>query len=103
MFKVTEKVLCKKLLVQRENGIRLMTYLGPKWIISKVILIIFTIILLLQNEPILRTATLLGAGYLTGMITANIRTFIVMKIAWPLHKELIDWQKVEQAGEGGSE
>jgi hypothetical protein len=99
MFKVTNEILCKKLLVQREEGIRLMTYLGSKYIISKVVLIIFTIILFLQNEPVLRTAALVGTGYFIGMITANIRTFIVMKIAWPLHKELIDWKKVEQAGD----
>jgi hypothetical protein len=97
MFKVTKEILYRKLLMNREKGVRLMTYLGPKWFIGKVALIIFTIILLLQNNPILRATALVGAGYLVGMIAANIRSFIIIKNAWPLQKEIIDWIKVERA------
>ena len=103
MFKMTEQRLCKDLLMLRENGIRLMTYLGPKYIISKAVLIIFTIILFLQNDPIFRAASIVVAGYLTGMILANIRSVIILKNAWPLFKEFINWKKVEETGQGGSE
>ncbi|MEN8126744.1 MAG: hypothetical protein ABFR90_02955 [Planctomycetota bacterium] len=96
MFKVTKQMLCEKLLMQREKGIQLMTYLGSQWFISKGVLIIFTIVLFLQDDPFLQSAALVGTGYLMGMILAHIRSFIILKKSWSLHKELIDWEKVEQ-------
>ena len=97
MFKVTEQVLCKKLLMQREKGIQLMTYFGLKWFISKTLLIIFTVILFLLDDSLLRTTAFIGSGYLVGMILAHIRSYIILKRNWPCHKELINWEKVEYA------
>ena len=97
MFKVTKQILSKKLLQQREKGVNFSTFLGAKWLVSKIILAMFTGFLFLQNDPFYRSIALVGIGYLVGMILAHLRSFIILKRAWPFHQEFIDWEEVEQS------
>lgn len=95
MFSVTQEQLCRKLLIQRQEGIRFFTFMGPRYFVSKAVLIGMTIFLFWLDDPMLDAAALIGCGYLAGMILAHLRTFIILKKSWPIHRELIDWEKVE--------
>ena len=86
---------CALLLQFKENGIQLRTYCGPRWLISKSVLLIVAIALLVQDQPALRIIGLILLGYLIGMISANVRTYMVSKAKWAFQEDLIAWDKVE--------
>lgn len=96
MLKMSRRQLCEKLIKQRDTGVSLFSYMGPRYFISKGLLLTMTIILyVLDDHPIYRGLALIGTGYLVGMIAAHLQRFVQMRNTWPVQKDLFDWEKVE--------
>jgi nitrate/nitrite transporter NarK len=80
----------------KKDGIKLTTYMGRRWFVSKGILAIAALVMLLHTAKTVRPAGLVMLGYLLGVIGANVRSYFVTKTKWELQRELIDWDKVEE-------
>lgn len=87
---------CGLLMKFKNDGMKLSTYMGRRWFVSKVILIILALVLLFLTEKTFRMAGFVVSGYIIGVIVANIQSYFVVKKRWELQKELIDWEKVEE-------
>ncbi len=87
---------CGLLMKFKNDGMKLSTYMGRRWFVSKVILIILALVLLFLTKNTFRMAGFIVSGYITGVIVANLRSYFVVKKKWKLQKELIDWEKVKE-------
>ena len=87
---------CGLLTKFKNDGMKLSTYMGRRWFVSKVILIILALVLLFLTEKTFRMAGFIVLGYIIGVIVANLRTYFVVKKKWKLQKEFIDWEKVKE-------
>lgn len=86
---------CELLMVFKNKGFGLSSYMGIRWFILKVVLIILVSAMMLSEDRVLQIAGFIIAGYLIGIIGASLRSYIVAKRNWAFQKELIDWDKVE--------
>ena len=86
---------CALLMQFKENGPQYRTYFGNRWLVSKAVLLIVTIAMLVQDQLALRMIGLIMVGYLIGIISANVRTYLLSKAKWEFQKDLIAWDKVE--------
>jgi len=87
---------CGLLMKFKNDGMKISTYMGRRWFVLKVILIIATVLMLWTNKAATRIVGFILVGYLLGVIVANVRSYLVVKKKWELQKELIDWDKVEE-------
>jgi len=87
---------CGLLMKFKNDGMKLSTYMGRRWFVSKVMLIILALVLLFLTENTFRMAGFIVLGYIIGVIVANLRSYFVVKKKWKLQKELIDWEKVKE-------
>lgn len=99
MLKLTKQVYCKRLLVLREKGIRLIDFMGRKLIINRITAIIFPIILFCLGHPVWDAAGFMLLGFLAGAVVIDIRYAKISIKSWTFLKEFIDWDKVERAAE----
>lgn len=90
------KKYCGLLMKFKNDGMKPSTFMGKRWYVSKVILVILALVLLFLEEKALRIAGFIVLGYILGVIVANVRSYLVVKKKWELQKELIDWDKVEE-------
>ncbi len=90
------KIHCGLLVKFKNDGMKLSIYMGRRWFVSKVMLIILALVLLLLTEKTFRMAGFIVLGYIIGVIVANFRSYFVVKKKWKLQKELIDWEKVKE-------
>jgi hypothetical protein len=91
-----EKKYCELLMKSRNNGIQLSSYMGFRWFFLKVVIIIFALSFLLMKNYVIRIYGAVMLGYLLGVVVADVRRYIVLKIRWEIQKEFIDWNKVEE-------
>jgi lipoprotein signal peptidase len=87
---------CVLLMKLKNDGMKLSTYMGRRWFVSKVMLVILASVLLFLEEKALRITGFIVLGYILGVIVANVRSYLVVKKKWELQKEFIDWDKVEE-------
>lgn len=94
------KTHCRLLMKFKNDGIRVSTYMGRRWFVSKGILVIVALMMLFHGEETSRMAGFIVLGYLLGVVVANVRSYLVVKKKWELQRELIDWNKVREYLEG---
>jgi adenine/guanine phosphoribosyltransferase-like PRPP-binding protein len=87
---------CEQLMKFKNEGVRFSSYMGIRWFVAKGILVILALIMLLNEEQVVRIVGFIVSGYLLGVIAANIRSYVVVKKNWEIQSELIDWHKVEE-------
>ncbi|MHC4109933.1 MAG: hypothetical protein ACYSUY_02600 [Planctomycetota bacterium] len=87
---------CGLLTKFKNDGMKLSTYMGRRWFVSKMMLIILAMVLLFLTEKTFRIAGFIVLGYIIGVIVANFRSYFLVKKKWKLQKELIDWEKVRE-------
>lgn len=87
---------CRGLIAFKKDGVRLSSYMGRRWFVSKAMVGVAACLMLARSEEAFRIVGYMLLGYALGMIVAGIRSYVVGKKRWELQKELIDWKKVEE-------
>ena len=95
LMQMDAKTHCGLLVRFRNEGIQFSSYMGCRWLVSKLILIIVAVLLLWTSESVSRIVGSILVGYVIGIEGADVRSFIWAKAKWELLRELIDWDKVE--------
>ena len=90
---------CGLLMKFKNDGMKLSTYMGRRWFVSKVMLIILALVLLFLPGKTFRIASFMLLGYILGVIVADLRSYFMVKKKWKLQEELIDWEKVKNIWE----
>jgi hypothetical protein len=90
------KTHCGLLMKLKIDGMKLSTYMGRRWFLSKGMLVVVALVLLFQAGQTFRMGGFVVTGYSLGVIAANVRSYVVAKKKWELQRELIDWDKVEE-------
>ena len=90
------KKFCKQLMQFKEHGIKFNSYMGSRWFVSKVIIAIAALLMIFQQNEASRIFGFVLLGYLIGVVSVNIRSYIFAKGRWELQREVIDWKKVEE-------
>ncbi len=90
------KTHCGLLMKLKSDDMKLSTYMGRRWFLSKGMLVVLALVLVFQAGERFRMAGFVVIGYLLGVIVANVRGYVVAKKKWELQRELIDWDKVEE-------
>ena len=86
---------CALLVHFKNNGISFSSYMGVRWLISKVVILTVGILMAISKERAANMAGYILLGYLLGVVSANIRSFVISKKTWIFQKEVIDWGKIE--------
>ena len=85
-----------KLLMKFKNdGVRFSSFMGARWIVLKVLLIIVSLVMLSSEEIALQSAGFIVVGYLLGVIAHDTRRYFVTRKNWSFQKDIINWRKVE--------
>jgi len=90
------KTHCGLLMKLKSDGMKLSTYMGRRWFLSKGMLVVLAFVLLFQPAETFRMAGYVITGYLLGVTVANVRSYVLAKKKWELQRELIDWDRVEE-------
>jgi hypothetical protein len=90
------KKYCELLMKFKKDGVQLVSYMGTRWIIFKVLIVVVVFLLLIQQDEVYRIAGSVFLGYLVGVVVANVRGYIVGKAGWEIQREFVDWVKVEE-------
>ena len=90
------KRYCKLIMNMKSNGCKFSTYMGTKWFILKAAILFVGVLMVLNEDKFVNIAGYILFGYLLGMVSANIRSFILSKKMWEFQKEVLDWEKVEK-------
>ena len=85
------KEYCKLMINFKLNGIRVSSYMGTKWFVLKFIILFASVWMVLHEDKIANIAGYILFGYFLGMVLANIRSLILSKNRWELHKKFLDW------------
>ena len=95
------KQYCKLIVDMKLNGRKFSSYVGSKWFITKFIILIMSVFMVLHKLWQVNIGGYVLIGYLSGMMIATVRFFIVSNRMWEFQKEVIDWGKVEKISRGG--
>ena len=87
---------CRQLIYFKKHGISFSSYMGKQWFISKSLIAVVGIYMICLQDNTSRLIGCVLLGYLLGIVSANIHSYIVAKARWELQKEVIDWNKVEE-------
>lgn len=94
----------KSLLRFRGDKIPLLKYLGAKWMIAKLVVVGMAAAALFCPHIPVQCGGIFLAGYLLGVIAADLRRYFWGMKRWRLQQELLDWEKIEAlAGDSNSQ
>jgi hypothetical protein len=87
---------CQQLIFYKKHGIKFSFFMGKRWFVLKALILGVGIYMVCQQDNLSRLIGCILLGYLLGVVSANIRSYIIAKARWELQKEVIDWNKVGQ-------
>jgi hypothetical protein len=86
----------QQLIYFKKHGVKFSFYMGKQWFILKALISGVGIYMVCQQDNFSRLIGCILLGYLVGVVSTNIRSYIIAKARWELQKEVIDWNKVEE-------
>ena len=90
------KKYCKLIMNMKSSGCKFSSYMGTEWFILKVAILFVGVLMVLNEDKFVNIVGYILLGYLLGMVSENIRSFILSKKMWEFQKEVHDWEKVEK-------
>ena len=91
---MSEEAYCRLLLGFKDDGVRYRSYFGLRWLILKLLLAATALLMLLAPYKDLRPVALLLLGYLVGVVSSGLKSYIVTKKRWELQRQFMDWEKI---------
>ena len=91
-----KKKYCNLMMNMKSNGCKFGSYMGTRWFMVKAAILFVGVFMVLNDDRVVSVVGYILLGYLLGVVSANIRSFILSKKMWQFQKEVLDWEKIEK-------